>query len=125
MLSKTDLSLLERVRKSPILPMLADCTVDSLCQLGAQQGIDFATALLYDRVCHSKRHGPFIRQLQGLASSATPLPRLDATLVIVPGAFHEQFPQSGANGRIVREQATRFGCRVQMIPLPNLGSLGR
>jgi hypothetical protein len=118
-----DQSLIENARQSQTLPALADCTVDNLRELSAQQGIDFATALLYDRVCHSTRHGSFIRQLQCLATSSTPLPRLDATIVIVPGAFHEQFPQSGANGRVVREQAVRFGCCVETISLPNLGSL--
>lgn len=123
MFAHADQSLLERARRSPVLPALVDCTVDNLRQLSAQQGIDFATALLYDRVCHSSKHGPFIRQVEDLAASTTPPPRLDATVVIVPGAFYEQFPQSGADGHVMREQAARFGCRVEMISLPNLGSL--
>jgi len=49
--------------------------------------IDRATTLLYDRVRHSPAHGPFIQQLELLAESTAPPPHLDATIVIVPGAF--------------------------------------
>ncbi len=85
--------------------------------------MDFATALLFDRVRGSAQHGPFIQQIDALLAQEE-VPPLKAKLVIVPGAFHEQFPNSGADGRVVREQADLLGVEVEAVPLPNFSSLG-
>jgi hypothetical protein len=111
---------MERAARSLELPALGDCTEENLRELARRKGIDFATALFYDRVRRSPQHRPFIERIE---SPDAPPPRLDATVVIVPGAFYQQFPRSGADGRLVREQALMLGCRVELIPLPNFSSL--
>ncbi len=116
-------SILEQASRYPELPALAVCTEKNLRQLSERKGIDFATALLYDRVRRSPEHGPFMEQLDSLVASDVSPPRLDATIVIVPGAFYKQFPRSGADGRFVREAAEQLGCRVEVVPLPNFSSL--
>jgi hypothetical protein len=97
-----------------------DLTVDGARGLAAREGIDFATAVLYDRVRRSQVHGDFIRRLE---SPEMPAGQLDATVVIVPGAFYKEFPHTGADGRLLREEAAQFGCRSELIPLPSFGPL--
>ncbi len=94
---------------------------ERLRAIAAVEGVDFATALLYDSLLRSPRHGPFIQRLDGLpakGSRAGP-----ATVVIVPGAFYLESPHTGADGRLPREEAARFGCPAESIPLGNFGSL--
>jgi hypothetical protein len=90
--------------------------------LGEEEGLDFATALLYDRIVRSPEHGRFIQRLDALPTERINS-RLEATLVIVPGAFYVEFPHTGADGRMLREEASRFGCRSEMIPLVSFGGL--
>src|SRR5207253_111089 len=49
----------------------------------------------------------------------------DAPVVIIPGAFYREFPQSGADGRLVRAEAERLGFATDFVPLISLGSLRR
>jgi len=67
---------------------------DNLRHLSAQEGIDFATALLYERLVNSTKHGPFIRQIESLATSDESPLSVDVTVVIVPAlsidSFHNQ-----------------------------------
>src|SRR5262249_6635169 len=86
----------------------ADLNVEVLSALTTEQGIDFATSVLYERLRSSREHGPFIDRLE---KRRPPSPKeLDArsiSVVIVPGAFYVEYPQSGADGRLVREEAAR------------------
>jgi hypothetical protein len=95
---------------------------NALGRLAAAEGLDFATALLYDRLRRSPVHGPFIDRLEAMTEppgrcSADP----SVSVVIVPGAFHRERPDSGADGRFVREEAARTGYPASVIPLPSFG----
>jgi hypothetical protein len=117
--------LLAAAAEWPELPTLADISEAALRDLAARRGIDFATALIFDRVLGSDRHGPFIRSLHAIdengLSAALRLPRV----VIVPGAFYRHDPASGADGRVVLECVSRLGCATDTIPLESFGSLRR
>ena len=57
---------------------------------------------------------------------ASPLRRAgtpNATIVIVPGAFHRENPRTGADGRVVREVAAQLGLPVVVAPVSSTGSL--
>jgi hypothetical protein len=101
----------------------AELTARALQDLAAREGIDFATALLYDRLRRSSPHRDFIRRLETMPDSQPGDFALDATLVVVPGAFHLKFPHTGADGRVVRAEASRFGCRSELVPLRDLDRL--
>jgi hypothetical protein len=45
------------------------------------------------------------------------------TVAIAPGAFYREFPHTGADGRLLRETAEKFGCRTELIPASSTGSL--
>ena len=124
----TDLEkqLLKRASKTVEHPRLPDLTAEVLQEITAKCGIDFATALLYDRAIHSKDHGPAITRLDELRQcqrSSQPAEPPQATFVVVPGAFYQEFPATGADGRILNEQAEKQGYRTATIPVTSTGTV--
>lgn len=118
--------LLDAAAACPELPRLADVSEGALRQMAARRGIDFATALVFDRVVRAEQHGRFIRDLHAMPEDV----RLrwegePPMVVIVPGAFYQEDATSGADGRVVRECVSRLGCATDMIPLESFGSLRR
>jgi hypothetical protein len=90
----------------------------------ASTDIDAATASLYQSVLASAQHGAFIKAIDAIRRQAPGTPGAAALkLVIVPGAFYEQVPRSGADGHVVREQALRLGWPVDTIPIGGSSSV--
>lgn len=85
-----------------------------LRELARQRGLDFATAVLYQSLRQSPRHGPLISRLDEAALSEL---RLDADVVIVPGAFYKEKPGTGADGRRIQDLARRLGYETVIVPL--------
>ena len=85
--------------------------------------IDAATERLYRSVVESPLHGPFIRRVDQLCEEPEAPWNNDGVLAIVPGASYRENPRSGADGRLVREQAERIGCPTDLVPLSTTGSL--
>jgi hypothetical protein len=96
-----------------------DLSAATLQRVAATEGLDFATALLYDRLRRSPVHGAFMEQLENMPE---PTSRLDVPVTIVPGAFHRERPGSGASGARLREDAERAGCPTSLIRLPSFAS---
>jgi len=94
--------------------------------LSASAGVDFATALLFDRFQNASRHSDFIRQINELRDAAvTPAPLADTNVVIVPGALYVERPDLGGDGRVVREVAKQFGYQTDLLPLVSFGAVTR
>lgn len=96
---------------------------EELSAISVAEGIDFATTLLYQRLLQSPEHGPFIQQLESISGLDVGRSHLNADIVIVPGAFYGEYPNTGADGRALRDVASEFGCTCEMIPLPSFGRL--
>jgi hypothetical protein len=95
-----------------------------LREIAAREGVDAATNRLYRGLLESPVHGHFIRRVAEICQAGKPFSwNRDASLVIVPGAFYREHPRSGADGRLVREQAERLGCPTELIPLASTGTL--
>ena len=115
--------LLERAAACSDFATLQCLGADELHRITQTAGVDFATALLFDRWQKSPEHAEFIRRIDLLqrtppgASAA----RLDAKVVIVPGALYLEHPDIGGDGRLVREIAGSFGLRCDLIPLASVG----
>jgi len=93
-------------------------------QITAHEGVDFATAVLYDRLCNSDEHGRFMGEVDAMRDTSEARTLLhDVTVAIVPGAFYEERPETGADGRFVEEEAARLGCRTARVPLLSFGPL--
>jgi hypothetical protein len=92
--------------------------------LAAAGGVDGATARLFQSVLKSGQHGAFIKEIDAIrGASASAAGPANLKLVIVPGAFYQQTPRSGADGHVVRAQAVRLGWPVESIPIGSTGSL--
>jgi hypothetical protein len=99
-------------------------TAAELREIAARDGIDAATTFIYRSILESPRHAPFIRRIEELCRKDRPAAwDPDVELVVVPGGFYRENPSSGADGRLVREQAEELGCSTDLIPLVSLGGL--
>lgn len=99
-------------------------SAEQLREITARDGIDAATALLYQSVLESPVHGPFIRRIAELRERPAPSPwRSEAALAVVPAASYRENPRTGADGRLFREQAERLGCPTDVVPLASTGTL--
>ena len=113
-----------RAASFPEFLSLAELTVGKLGEISAREGVDFATALLYDRVKRSPQHSAFIAQIDQLQLVAREIAaNRDVTVAIVPAAFYKENPDSGADGKLIREEAIRLGLRCELIPLASTGTL--
>jgi hypothetical protein len=120
--SQSDALLLRRAENWRGIGNLAELTAATLCQISSREGMDFATALLYDRVIHAPEHACFISAID--TAQPTPSKRNQRiTIALLPAAFYKEKPRSGADGRLVREEALRLGFRCEPVPLLSIGTL--
>src|SRR5690349_20827076 len=61
-----ELALLSRAAQWPDYPTFEGLTPDAVCQITRREGIDFATALLFDRLRKSRKHSAFIQEMDFL-----------------------------------------------------------
>jgi hypothetical protein len=117
-------ALLQRASDWPDHPTVESLTPKVLQQVAKQEGIDFATALLFDRFQKSPRHANFIRQIDRLRQSpATSQRAMEAKIVLIPGALYLERPDLGGDGHLVREAAVNSGWPCDFIPLASTGSV--
>jgi hypothetical protein len=111
--------------ETSVLPVSAALPgAGELREIAAREGIDVATTRLFRALLASPLHGPFIHRVAEICRAAAPFRwHRDVSLVIVPGAFYREHPRSGADGRLVREQAERLGCPTELVPLASTGTL--
>jgi hypothetical protein len=99
---------------------LRDCGPENLSELARACGLDFATAVIYDRVLRDSLHKTFFDKV----NSSEPL-ALDPSVMVavVPGAFYQEERRTGADGARVMEIAGETGCATARIPVCSFGSL--
>jgi hypothetical protein len=101
---------------------LSECSQPKLQEISRAHGLDFATALLFDRLLNHSEHSAFFKRVQ----SASEVLSGDGQLVgIVPGAFYREHKNTGADGARVAAILKSMGCKVEIVPLESFGSLKR
>jgi hypothetical protein len=121
MLRPEENDLLRRAAQWPAHPRCADLTAAALAEIAHAHGIDFATAVLHDRLLRSRPDGsPPVLASARPALAAAMKNRLVA---VAPGAFYREHPATGADGQRVMDVAKRLGWRVVRIPLDSFGTL--
>jgi hypothetical protein len=99
---------------------------ETLGRITSQHGVDFATALLFDRFQKSPRHKGFIERIDQLRKSdLPPREKIPAKVIIVPGALYLERPDMGGDGKIVRRVAESLGYETDLIPLASFGSVAK
>jgi len=93
-----------------------------LAQLTREHGVDFATALWYDRVRSAEPHREFIEAVEALDADAALAPT-SARLLLAPAAFWREYPQFGADGAAVLGVARDLGLDAEMIRTASTGSV--
>ena len=121
-ISAEDKDLLARAASWDQCASLADCSPLKLKELTQTEGIEFATAVLYDRVLRNETNRRFFTRVQNI----DPVQAIQPTLIgIVPGAFYREHKHSGADGASLVAIGKAMGCPVELIPVESFGSLAR
>jgi hypothetical protein len=93
-----------------------------LATLTREHGVDFATALWYDRVRSAEPHRAFIEGVEAVDADAALAPT-STRLLVAPAAFWREYPQFGADGAAVLAVARALGMDAEMIPTRSTGSV--
>ncbi|MBI3823092.1 MAG: hypothetical protein HY289_10495 [Planctomycetes bacterium] len=112
-----DRAILERAAGWPLPATVDELTQPVLQEVAGREGIDFATALLYDRLVRRDGVHP------SLLDADAPMPPRDVLIGVVPGAFYKEYTFTGADGQRVLDAARRAGCRAELVPLLSFGPL--
>jgi hypothetical protein len=107
----------------PQFQSLPELTAEILCEISLENGVDFATTLLYDRVKRSQQHSSFIRQIEHPQSWTPKSFPTNMIVLVVPAAFYKENPNSGADGKLIIEEANRLGLRIKLVPVSSTGTL--
>lgn len=109
-------------------------TSESLCEIARRDGIDMATAVFYDFVRTSPENQSLIYAIESDSYQCTkPVhagdPMAEAKrnvatrVLVVPGAFHEEYPQTGARGERILDSASMLGWQVDRLDVPSLAPM--
>ena len=117
-----DRDLLERASVADECPTLRECSPPALGKVARDQGLDFATALLYDRVLRFPEHLALFQQVNARSLSVLADPPL---VGIIPGAFYLEHQNTGADGAQLATILKSINCRVERVPVESFGSLAK
>jgi hypothetical protein len=121
-ISADDMELLARAAAWNQYPSLHDCTPIKLAEIVHKHGLEFATAVLHDRLLGHPEHGAFFQRVRTGRASAAPKP---VPVGIVPGAFYREHKNTGADGARLVSIVEALKCPVEVIPVDSFGSLAR
>lgn len=121
-ISAEDNDLLSRAAAWDQCASLANCPPLTLKELAQNESIEFATAVLYDRVLRNETNRTYFKRIQII----DPLPAIEPTLIgVIPGAFYREHRHSGADGARLVAIGEAMGCPVKLVPVESFGSLPR
>jgi hypothetical protein len=116
-------ALLDRAAAFPKFPSFSELSAQRLHEITLRHGVDFATALLYDRIKRFPQHSDFISRIDRQQPLASGVNLQNTIVAVVPAAFYKENPNSGADGKLVLESAKRLGLRAESIPVSSTGTL--
>jgi hypothetical protein len=117
-----DRDLLARAATSADCPTLCDCSASQIAKVARDQGIEFATALLYNRVLRAPENTAFSQRVNAGHRPVVSNPPL---VGIIPGAFYLEHKNTGADGSQLAATLESINCRVERVPVESFGSLAR
>ncbi len=121
-ISADDRDLLERAAAWEEYRELRDCSPLGVADVVRKHGLDFATAVLHDRVLRRSDHGSFYQRVAASRPSIAVNPPL---VGIIPGAFYLEHKNTGADGAHLAEILKAMNCRVERVPVESFGPLAK
>ncbi|CAN5618415.1 hypothetical protein BH09VER1_BH09VER1_22590 [soil metagenome] len=89
-------------------------------EVARTEGLDFATAVLYEDVMREPENARFCQSVCGQTTEG----ELSVDLIgVVPGAFYRTHRKTGADGARVLSIASQLGCEAELIPVESFGRL--
>ena len=116
--SEADRELLGKAAGESRFENCRKLNVATLGKIAASEGLEFATALAYDRVLREARNRAFFDLV---ARSAAERIDPEVLFAIVPGAFYQVHRHSGADGARLVRILRAAGARVEILPIGNFG----
>jgi hypothetical protein len=110
------------------VPPALSSAADTVRSIARHRGVDRATAAAYAWLLAAPSHAPGIEAFFA-AAAAGPSPEAiraaagGLTVLVVPGAFYEEYPQTGAGGESLIDELDALGIRVRRIPTRSAGTL--
>ena len=101
---------------------LEELDTKTLRRLVQSIGLDETTLLLYRSIVHSPLHGSAIDSINRMRDMDS-YDHGNARVLIVPGFLHNEFPESGADGRLIIEAARQIGLDHEVLPSSSTGRL--
>lgn len=112
--------LLARAAQWDAAAQFTDLTPEHLGGIARTEGIELATALLFDRARRAPANADFFRRVPTSASSVGALADV---IGVAPGAFHGQHKHTGADGLRIIETVRGLAPNVELIPVRSFGRL--
>ena len=120
--SEADNALLTRAASCEQCLDWDDCSQSNLQNLSRAEGLELASAVLYERTLRHPNHGKFFQRVRTSSSSVLVSPPV---VGIVPGAFYREHQDTGADGARVAAILRSIGLQTQCVPVESFGSLKR
>lgn len=121
-ISADDKDLLARAAAWDQCQALSDCSSPKLAEVAQKQGLEFATAVLYDRLLRHPEHGAFFQRVWDQNNARVDDPM---RVGIIPGAFYREHQNTGADGARIVAIVKSMNCPVDLVPVESFGSLAR
>jgi hypothetical protein len=124
-MSDEDRALIERAREWRNSRGGSSLTADDVREVTRADGIELATAVLYEHLRAAPRNQALIESLESTEATVAlaPAPGAKPRLVVMPGAFHGNYSHTGADGARLRELAAELAWSSECVPVPSLASM--
>ena len=101
----------------------AALTASRLAKISHDCGVDAATTLFYRCICRSSPHAEFIERLHAIDPRAAATSPPKGEILVAPGAFYQEHPRYGADGRAIHAVAHQRGISSRTLPARSTGSV--
>lgn len=98
------------------------CTREILADVAVRHGVDFATALFYDRIRRAPHNRELIEAIEAPSRANGPGTRLRGRVLIAPALFYRERPDIGGDGAVIQAAARAAGLEVEVLPVDSAGT---
>jgi hypothetical protein len=98
------------------------CTREVLADVAVRHGVDFATALFYDRIRRAPHNRELVEAIEGPARANGRTTTVRGRVLIAPALFYRERPDIGGDGAVIQAAARAAGLDVEVLPVDSAGT---